>query len=479
MKPSIVLVGRPNVGKSTLFNRLTRSKDALVADLPGLTRDRHYGHGRVGDKPYLLVDTGGFEPVVDEGILSEMAKQTLQAVDEADAVIFITDGRLGLSAQDKLIANRLRQSRAPIYVAVNKAEGMRAEVVSADFYELGLGKPYPISAAHGDGVRYLLDDILNTLPESEEEAQVRHPCMAVIGRPNVGKSTLVNAILGEERVIAFDQAGTTRDAIRIDFERDGNPYSIIDTAGVRRRGKVRETIEKFSVIKTLQAIEEANVVVLVLDADQDIAEQDATIAGFALDAGRAMVVIINKWDTVKEERKVQLKQDIDRKLYFLDFARFHYVSALKNRGIDTVFRSFQAAYQAATLKMPTPKITRVLQAAIERQAPPRSGLIRPKMRYAHQGGMNPPVIVIHGNALQKISDGYTRYLTQTFRKAFALEGTPLRIQYQSSDNPFAEKKETNKKPLRRVALSPRIAQKEAKKQQKKKNKARIKKTQQR
>lgn len=477
MKPTIVLVGRPNVGKSTLFNRLTRSKDALVADLPGLTRDRHYGHGKVGDKPYLLVDTGGFEPVVDEGILFEMAKQTLQAVDEADAVVFITDGRLGLSAQDKLIANRLRQSNAPIYVAVNKAEGMNRAVVAAEFYEMGLGDPYVISATHGDGVRDLIDDILDKLPESADEENVRHPCLAVIGRPNVGKSTLVNAILGEERVIAFDKAGTTRDAIRIDFEREGKPYGVIDTAGVRRRGKVNETIEKFSVIKTLQAIEEANVVVLVLDATQEIAEQDANIAGFALDAGRAMVVIINKWDAVDEEQKKQLKQDITRKLYFLDFAKFHYVSALKNRGIDTVFRSFQAAYQAATLKMPTPKITRVLQAAIERQAPPRSGLIRPKMRYAHQGGMNPPVIVIHGNALQKISESYTRYLNQTFRKAFALEGTPLRIQYQSSDNPFAEKPEKSKKPLRRVALSPRIAQKEAKKQQKKKRKCSIKKTQ--
>lgn len=476
MKPTLVLVGRPNVGKSTLFNRLTRSKDALVADMPGLTRDRHYGHGRVGDKPYLVVDTGGFEPVVDEGIMFEMAKQTMQAVDEADAVLFLTDGRTGLTAQDKLIANRLRRSRAPLYVAVNKGEGMNRAVVAAEFYELGLGEPAVISSAHGDGVRELIDAILADFPEDEAEEQSNHPRFAIIGRPNVGKSTLVNALLGEERVITFDEAGTTRDSIHIDFERDGQPYTVIDTAGVRRRGKVSEAIEKFSVIKTLQAIEDANVVVLVLDAAQDIAEQDATLAGFALEAGRALVIAINKWDSVNAERREELKRDIARKLYFLDFARFHYISALKARGIDGLFASIQAAYRAAMSKMPTPKITRVLQSAIERQAPPRKGLIRPKMRYAHQGGMNPPIIVIHGNALQHVPEAYTRYLTQTFRKAFELEGTPLRIQYQSSENPFAEKEKTAKKPPRRAVLSNRIAKKEEKKQLKRKRKVSVKKT---
>lgn len=465
MKPTIVLVGRPNVGKSTLFNRLTRSKDALVADLPGLTRDRHYGHGRVGDKPYLIVDTGGFEPVVDSGILYEMAKQTLQAVDEADAVIFLVDGRTGITAQDKLIANRLRQARAPIYVAVNKAEGMSYAIVAADFYELGLGEPYVISGAHGDGVRELMDHVLEDFPDEETQPEQPHPCFAIIGRPNVGKSTLVNALLGEERVIAFDEAGTTRDSVHIDFERNGEKFTVIDTAGVRRRGKVNEAIEKFSVIKTIQAIEDANVAVLVLDASQDIADQDANVAGFALEAGRALVLAVNKWDAVSSERREQLKRDIARKLYFLDFARLHYISALKSRGIGDLFDSIQAAYRAAMTKMPTPKITRVLQTAIERQAPPRSGLIRPKMRYAHQGGSNPPIIVIHGNALQHISDAYTRYLIQTFRKAFHLEGTPLRIQYQSSDNPFAEK---NKPSLRRAALSNRIAKKEQRKNLKQK-----------
>lgn len=468
MKPTIALVGRPNVGKSTLFNRLTRTKDALVADMPGLTRDRHYGHGKVGSKPYLVVDTGGFEPVVDSGILHEMAKHTLQAIDEADAVVFLVDGRTGLTPQDKIIADRLRRSPRPVFLAVNKGEGANRNVLAAEFYELALGEPYVVSGAHGDGVYGLIEDVLEKFPDAEEaEEAAKHPVFAVIGRPNVGKSTLVNAILGEERVIAFDMAGTTRDSIHIDFERDGKPFTIIDTAGVRRRGKVEEAVEKFSVIKAMQAVEASNVAVLVLDAQQDIADQDATIAGFALEAGRALVVAVNKWDDIDEDRKTQIKRDIARKLYFLDFAKFHYISALKEKGIDGLFASIQAAYDAAMIKMPTPKITRVLQSAIERQAPPRAGLVRPKMRYAHQGGMNPPVIVIHGNALQNISEAYTRYLTQTFRKAFNLQGTPLRIQYNVSDNPYenADEKPKNK-PLRRVQLSNRIEKREGKKVEK-------------
>ncbi len=476
MKPTIVLVGRPNVGKSTLFNRLTRSKDALVADLPGLTRDRHYGHGRMGDKPYLVVDTGGFEPIVDSGILHEMARQTLQAVDEADAVIFLVDARTGLTPQDKLIANALRQTERPVYLAVNKAEGSNRSVVGAEFYELGLDDPWIISSAHGDGVYDLIHTVLEEFPEEDEEQEVKdYPVFAVIGRPNVGKSTLVNAILGEERVIAFDQAGTTRDSIHIDFERGDKPYTIIDTAGVRRRGKVSEAIEKFSVIKTMQAIEAANVVVLVMDAGQDIAEQDATIAGFALEAGKALVIAINKWDSVDAERKLEIKKEIARKLYFLDFAKYHYISALKVKGIDDLFKSINQSYQSAMLKMSTPKITRVLQTAIERQQPPRAGLIRPKMRYAHQGGSNPPIIVIHGNALQKVPESYTRYLVQTFRKAFHLEGTPLRVQYKSTDNPYANEEGVKPKAetLRRVSLSNRIAKSEAKKQFKTKNKKKV------
>ena len=470
MKPTIALVGRPNVGKSTLFNRLTRTKDALVHDLPGLTRDRHYGHGKVGGKPYLVVDTGGFEPVVDSGILHEMARQTLQAIDEADAVIFLVDARTGLTPQDKIIADRLRQSPRPVYLAVNKGEGGRRDVLAAEFYELALGEPYVISGAHGDGVYYLMEEVLENFPEAEEEQpESKHPVFAVIGRPNVGKSTLVNAILGEERVIAFDMAGTTRDSIHIDFEREGKPFTIIDTAGVRRRGKVGEAVEKFSVIKAMQAVEAANVAVLVLDAQQDIADQDATIAGFALEAGRALVIAVNKWDGISEERRNDIKRDIARKLYFLDFAKFHYISALKERGIDGLFDSIQAAYDAAFIKMPTPKITRVLQSAIERQQPARTGLVRPKMRYAHQGGMNPPVIVIHGNALRHIPDAYTRYLTQTFRKAFNLQGTPLRIQYNVGENPYEEETIKPKKQLsRRAALSNRIAKREERKEDKQK-----------
>ena len=439
MKPTIALVGRPNVGKSTLFNRLTRSRDALVADLPGLTRDRHYGQGRGSSKPYLVVDTGGFEPVVTEGILHEMAKQTLQAVDEADAVVFLVDARSGATPQDKIIANQLRKLGRPVYVVVNKAEGMRQSIAGAEFHELALGEPWAISGAHGDGVRELMEEVLSNFPDATEETEAKHPKFAIIGRPNVGKSTLVNAILGEERVIAFDQAGTTRDSIYIDFERETKPYTIIDTAGVRRRGKVNEAIEKFSVIKTLQAIEDANVVVLVLDAQLDIPEQDATLAGFALEAGGGLVVAVNKWDGLGEYARDTIRREIDRKLNFLDFAKFHFISALQGNGVGELFASIDQAYQAAMAKLSTPRLTRALEVATERQAPPRNGLNRPKMRYAHQGGMNPPVVVIHGSGLHAIPDSYVRYLEHSLRKMFKLEGTPLRVQFKSSDNPYVEK----------------------------------------
>jgi GTP-binding protein len=439
MKPTIALVGRPNVGKSTLFNRLTKSRDALVADLPGLTRDRHYGHGKIGGKPYLCVDTGGFEPVADDGILHEMARQTIQAIDEADAVIFIVDARVGLTPQDKLIANRLRQLARPVRLAVNKAEGMAPAVVSAEFFELALGEPWPISASHGEGVRGLLDDILAGFEVPPEEVAAEHPKFAIIGRPNVGKSTLVNAILGEERVIAFDAPGTTRDSIYIDFERNNKHYTVIDTAGVRKRGKVNEAIEKFSVVKTMQAIEDANVVVLVLDARQDVAEQDAHIAGFALEAGRAMVVAVNKWEGLDQYRRDQVKRDIARKLAFLGFARFHFISALEGQGVGDLFASIDGAYQAAMAKLPTPRLTRALQLAVEKQNPPRAGLVRPKMKYAHQGGTNPPVVVVHGTALEHVPDSYWRYLEHSFLKMFKLQGTPLQVQFKKGDNPYNTK----------------------------------------
>jgi GTP-binding protein len=437
MKPTLVLVGRPNVGKSTLFNRLTRTRDALVADVPGLTRDRHYGHGKIGDKPYLVVDTGGLEPNTDDGILQEMAKQTQQAIAEADVVIFLADGRQGLTSQDKAIANQLRRLDRQVILAVNKTEGMNAGVVTAEFHELGLGRPWAISSAHGEGVTDLVEMALEAFPSEEEAPVSRHPRVAIIGRPNVGKSTLVNTLLGEERVIAFDQPGTTRDSIEIEFTLDGKSYTLIDTAGVRRRGKVFESIEKFSVIKTLQAIDECNVAVLVLDAQADISEQDAHLAAFILERGRALVVAVNKWDGLDEYARDQVKRAIAKKLVFLSFARFHYISALKAQGVGTLFGSIDSAYAAAMRKLSTPRLTRALIAAIEKQQPPRKGIFRPKLRYAHQGGMNPPVIVIHGSALDAVPDSYRRYLEAAFRDVFELRGTPLRVQFKNSRNPYA------------------------------------------
>ena len=471
MLPLVALVGRPNVGKSTLFNALTRTRDALVHDEPGVTRDRNYGVCRLLEgRPFVLVDTGGIAGE-DEGLAGATARQSRAAAEEADLILFVVDGREGASALDDDILRWLRKQSKPTLLVVNKSDGIDLQTALAEFARYGLGDALPVSSAHRTGIDALLAKTAALLPAEgstetldDDPSRVR---IAFVGRPNVGKSTLVNAILGEERVIAFDMAGTTRDSIHIDFEREGKPFTIIDTAGVRRRGKVDEAVEKFSVIKAMQAIEAANVAVLVLDAQQDIADQDATIAGFALEAGRALVVAVNKWDGISEERREQVKRDISRKLYFLEFAKFHYISALKERGIDGLFDSIQAAYDAAMIKMPTPKITRVLQSAIERQQPPRAGLVRPKMRYAHQGGMNPPVIVIHGNSLQHIPDAYTRYLTQTFRKAFNLQGTPLRIQYNVSENPYSEADDKpKKKPLRRAALSNRIEKREGRKEEK-------------
>jgi len=442
MKPVIALVGRPNVGKSTLFNRLTRTRAALVADFPGLTRDRHYGDGRVGPRDYIVIDTGGFEPLNAEGIAREMAAQAEQAIAESDAIVLVLDAREGLTAQDRRIGERLRITGRRVLLAVNKAEGLPTEAI-AEFHELGLGEPHAISAAHGEGVRDLMDLALLPFVAAETEAAVeeaedaeRRVRVAVVGRPNVGKSTLINALIGEERLIAFDQPGTTRDAIEVEFEFDGLPYTLIDTAGLRRRGKVFEAVEKFSVVKTLQAIADANVVVLLLDASAEISDQDAHIAGYVLESGRALVIAINKWDGLDDYQRDRIRREIDRKLHFLGWARVHTISALKRTGLSSVMRSVSEAHAAAFARLPTPKLTRALQAAVARQMPPRAGASRPKLRYAHQGGVNPPIIVIHGNSLKHVPDSYRRYLEGYFRSEFELAGTPLRVEFRTGRNPY-------------------------------------------
>jgi GTP-binding protein len=445
MKPVIALVGRPNVGKSTLFNRMTRSRDAIVADFAGLTRDRHYGNGKQGKQEYIVIDTGGFEPTAESGIYKEMAKQTRQAVAEADVVIFVVDARGGVSAQDHDIANYLRRLGKPCVLAANKAEGMTEGYQTSDFYELGLGEVHAVSAAHGQGIRTLIDLALAPLqlPEVGEDEEGADPGvirLAVAGRPNVGKSTLINTWLGEERLVAFDLPGTTRDAISVPFERHGQRFELIDTAGLRRRGKVFEAIEKFSVVKTLQAIEGANVVLLLLDATQGVTDQDAHIAGYILESGRAVVVAINKWDAVDAYQRELVQRSIETRLPFLKFASVHFISAQKRQGLGPVWGAIAQAHRAAMCKMSTPVLTRLLLEAVQFQSPKRGGMYRPKLRYAHQGGMNPPIIVIHGNSLEHVTDTYKRFLEGRFRKEFDLTGTPLRIEMRTSDNPFADKK---------------------------------------
>jgi GTPase len=440
MKPTLVIVGRPNVGKSTLFNRLTRTRDALVADVPGLTRDRHYGIGRLGDRPYLAVDTGGLAPEAT-GVFVEMAKQARTAIAEADVIVLVTDAREGLTARDRAIGEELRRLGRRVLVAVNKAEGMNTELATLEFHELGLGAPYAISAEHGEGVRDLVEAALADFPaEAESGAPDSAVRIAIVGRPNAGKSTLVNALVGEERVVTFEEPGTTRDAIDVEIVVRGRRYVLVDTAGLRRRGKVFESVEKFSVLKTLQAIDRANVAVLVLDSQAGISDQDAHIAGFILERGRAVVVAVNKWDGVDSYARDMTKRAIARKLKFLAFARFHYVSAREGRGLAKLVDSVDAAYKAAMAKLPTPRLTRTLIAAVAKQAPPRAGLSRPKLRYAHQGGSNPPVVVVHGTALDAVSDSYRRYLEADFRRVFRLEGTPLRIEFRSGRNPYVDRR---------------------------------------
>ena len=444
MKPVIALVGRPNVGKSTLFNRLTKTRDAIVADYAGLTRDRHYGNGKQGEHEFIVIDTGGFEPDATSGIYKEMAKQTRQAVAEADVVLFVVDARAGLSAQDHEIGKYLRKLGKPCVLVANKSEGMTAGAQLVEFFELGLGEVFPISAAHGQGIRPLVELALGPLvePEVGEDVSGDDPSvikLAVAGRPNVGKSTLINTWLGEERLVAFDLPGTTRDAISVPFERDGQRFELIDTAGLRRKGQVFEAIEKFSVVKTLQAIESASVVLLLIDATQGVTDQDAHIAGYILESGRAVVVAVNKWDAVDEYARELVKRSIETRLGFLKFAALHLISAQKRQGLGPLWDSIAQAHRAANCKMSTPVLTRLLLEAVQFQTPKKSGMYRPKLRYAHQGGMNPPIIIIHGNSLEHVTDAYKRFLEGRFRKEFNLVGTPLRIQMKSSQNPYSDK----------------------------------------
>ncbi len=444
MKPVMALVGRPNVGKSTLFNRLTKSRDAIVADFAGLTRDRHYGNARHGAHEFIVIDTGGFEPTAESGIYKEMAKQTQQAVAEADIVVFVVDSRAGVSAHDHDIANYLRRLGKPTIITANKAEGMLEGPQLAEFYELGLGDVEGVSAAHGQGIRSLLDKAVETLnlveeDEGAEPQQAGIIKLAVAGRPNVGKSTLINTWLGEERLVAFDLPGTTRDAISVPFERNGQKFELIDTAGLRRRGKVFEAIEKFSVVKTLQAIESSNVVLLLLDATQGVTDQDAHIAGYILESGRAVVLAVNKWDAVDDYQRETLRRQLEARLPFLKFADLHFISAKKRQGIGPVWNSIVQAHKSAFVKMTTPVLTRLLLEAVQFQTPKRAGMFRPKLRYAHQGGMNPPVIVVHGNSLEHVTDAYKRFLEGRFRKEFKLTGTPMRIEMRTSKNPYADK----------------------------------------
>lgn len=455
MLPVIVLVGRPNVGKSTLFNRLTKSRDALVADQPGLTRDRQYGVGQLGSRPYILVDTGGISGV-GEGVEALMERQVQSAIDEADHILFLLDAKEGLGGDDESIAEQLRRMGKPVTLVVNKSEGFETGMAQAEFHALGLGEPLPIAAVHGHGVRSLIDRVLEDLPESsiEETDTERGTLIAVVGRPNVGKSTLVNRLLGEERVVTFDQPGTTRDSIFIPYTHNDKPYTLIDTAGMRRRARISEAVEKFSVIKTLQAIEQSNVVLLVLDARQGISEQDASIAGHILESGRALVIVVNKWDGLEQEQRQHVKDELPRRLPFLDFAARSFVSALHGSGVGKLYQAVDEAFANARRNLSTPELTRILEWAVQEHQPPQVRGRRIKLRYAHQGGRNPPIIVIHGNQTDAVPAPYKRFLVNRFRKALDLKGTPVQLEFRSSDNPYKDKK--NKLTERQVQKKRRL-----------------------
>jgi GTP-binding protein len=443
MIPVIALVGRPNVGKSTLFNQLTRSRDALVANFPGLTRDRKYGESRMGSRPFVVIDTGGISGD-EQGIDSEMAEQSLTAIEEADAVLFMVDARDGLNPTDQALAKHLRQRNKSFHLVVNKIDGLDENLVTGDFYALGVESLYAIAASHGRGVRSMIDEVLLQFPDADEEQErERYPDnirVAVVGRPNVGKSTLVNRLLGEDRVVVFDEPGTTRDSIYIDFERNEQKYTLIDTAGVRRRKNVKQTVEKFSIVKTLKAIDDAHVVVLVMDAHEGIVDQDMHLLGHCIDAGRGLVMAVNKWDGIEPEQRDWIKTELVRRLQFADYADSHYISALHGTGVGHLYKSINAAHESATRKLNTNILTRILEGAIFDHAPPMINGRRIKLRYAHAGGQNPPLIVIHGNQTAKVPTSYQRYLEKVFRRELKLVGTPVRIEFRTSDNPFTEKR---------------------------------------
>lgn len=452
MRPVIALVGRPNVGKSTLFNRLTRSRDALVADQPGLTRDRKYGYADINGVSCLLIDTGGISGD-EEGIDSLMAGQSLHAMEEAHCILFITDARDGVAPSDEMIVSHLRQLEKPCLLVVNKVDGLNEDTALADFFSLGFGEPHPIAAAHGRGINALSEAVIDKLPaeltepeqeqELPEDEQPDKPIkLAIVGRPNVGKSTLVNRMLGEERVIVFDMPGTTRDSIYIDMERQGQAYTLIDTAGVRRRGKVKETAEKFSVIKTLQAIDDANVIIMMLDAREGIVEQDMSLIGQILDSGRSLVLAINKWDGMDSDDKQAVKNELLRRLPFLDFAEWFYISALHGTAVGDLFGAVQSAYKSARVRMKASKLTDWLQQAQEKHPPPMIQGRRIKMRYAHVGGHNPPRIVIHGNQLKRLPESYIRYLNGFYRKKLHLVGTPIKFEWKEGKNPYEGRRNT-------------------------------------
>ncbi len=475
MKPVIALVGRPNVGKSTLFNRLTKTRDALVADMPGVTRDRQYGDGIVGDRPYIVIDTGGLSGE-DEGVDTLMQSQAYLAMQEASIILFLVDGRGGLTGHDQNIAQHLRALGKEIIVLVNKAEGMDEDVVESDFYSLGLGQPYAVSASHGDGIAPLMEELLSEIPEAtddeldEDSFEKSGIKLAIVGRPNVGKSTLINRLMGEERVVAFDLPGTTRDSIFIPFERDGQRYTFIDTAGVRRRSRVKETIEKFSIIKALQAIESAHVVILMLDAHEGITDQDLHLLSYVLDTGRALIIAINKWDGMTKDAREFVKEQLERRLPFLDYAKYHYISALHGSGVGLLYDSVDKAYESAMKRHQSAKLTALLSDAVKMHQPPLARGRRIKLSYAHQGGQNPPLIVIHGNQTEHIPESYKRYLMSSFRKWLKLEATPIRLQFNNSSNPYRGTKRNNDKSKQLMVKRHRQTKNMVKKYSGKKNK---------